>query len=137
MKILCLLPLLATLVLPGQNTPTPPADGSQVAVLSFKGSRSRQAVAGSASDKPLPSRAVTTADKNLERNTRVNDPAGSRDPNAQSSPLLPIFTPLAYDSSQQFFRVRPVPRHRLYRVSKALHASEVSCREAHCSDSGA
>ena len=32
MKTLCLLPLLAILVLPVQNPPTPP-DGSQIAVL--------------------------------------------------------------------------------------------------------
>ena len=84
MKTLCLLPLLAMLVLPVQNPPTPPPDGSQIAVLSFKWSRSRQAAGASASDKPVPSRAVTTADKNLERNARANDPAGKRDPNADT-----------------------------------------------------
>lgn len=84
MKTLCLLPLLGILVLPAQNPPTPPPDGSQIAVLSFKWSKSRQAADASASDKPLPSRAVTTADKNLERNARVNDPAGKRDPNADT-----------------------------------------------------
>jgi hypothetical protein len=84
MKTLCLLPLLAMLVLPVQNPPTPPPDGSQIAVLSFKWSKSRQTSDASASDKPLPSRAVTTADKNLERNARTNDPAGKRDPNADT-----------------------------------------------------
>jgi hypothetical protein len=83
MKTLCLLPLLAMLV-PVQNPPTPPPDGSQIAVLSFKWSRSRQAVDAPAADKPVPSRAVTTADKNLERNARANDPAGKRDPNADT-----------------------------------------------------
>ncbi len=84
MKTLCLLPLLASFVLPVQNPPTPPPDGSQVAVLTFKWSKSRQAAGASDSDKPVPSRAVTTADKNLERNARANDPAGKRDPNADT-----------------------------------------------------
>jgi hypothetical protein len=84
MKTLCLLPLLAMLVLPVQNPPTPPPDGSQIEVLSFKWSKSRQTVDPSASDKPVPSRAVTPDDKNLERNARANDPAGKRDPNADT-----------------------------------------------------
>lgn len=84
MKTLCLLPLLAMLVLPGQNPPTPPPDGSQIAVLSFKWSKSRQTAGASDSDKPVPSRAVTQADKNLDRNARVNDPAGKRDPRADT-----------------------------------------------------
>jgi hypothetical protein len=84
MKTLCLLPLLAMLGLPVQNPPTPPPDGSQIAVLSFKWFKGRQTVDGSASDKPLPTRAVTPADKNLERNARTNDPAGKRDPNADT-----------------------------------------------------
>jgi len=84
MKTLCLLPLLAMLVLPVQNPPTAPPDGSQVAVLTFKWSKSRKTIAASASDNPLPARAVTQADKNLERNARVNDPAGRRDPNADT-----------------------------------------------------
>lgn len=84
MKTLCVLPLLATLILPVQNPPTPPLDGSQIAVLSFKWSKTRQTVDASESDKPLPSRAVTPDDKNLERNARANDPAGKRDPNADT-----------------------------------------------------
>ena len=84
MKTLCLLPLFAMLVLSTQNPPSPPPDGSQIAVLNFKWSRSRQAVDATASDKPVPSRAVTAADKNLERNARVNDPAGKRDANADT-----------------------------------------------------
>ena len=53
MKTLCLLPLLAMLVLPVQNPPTPPADESQIAVLSFKWSKSRQTVGASESDTPV------------------------------------------------------------------------------------
>src|SRR5688572_5796382 len=84
MKTLCLLPLIAMLGLPFQSPPTAAPDGSPITVLTFKWSRSRQAVGTSHSDKPVPSRAVTTADKNLERNARVNDPAGKRDPNADT-----------------------------------------------------
>ena len=84
MKTLCLLPLLAMLVLPVQNPPAAPPDGSPITVLTFKWSKTRQTVGASDSDKPVPSRAVTPADKNLERNARANDPAGKRDPNADT-----------------------------------------------------
>ena len=84
MKTFLLLPLLAMLVFPVQNPQTPPPDGSQIAVLSFKSSKSRQTTDASGTEKPMPARAVTQADKNLERNARVNDPAGTRDPNADT-----------------------------------------------------
>ena len=83
MKTFLLLALLLVLVSTGNQAQTPPADGSQIAVLSFKCSKSRQTT-DTAAEKPLPARAMTQADKNYERNARVNDPAGVRDPNADT-----------------------------------------------------
>ncbi len=83
MKIL-LLPLLTILAFPDRVMQTPTPDGSQIEVLSFKWSRSRQTFAPPADDRPMPARALTQADKNLERNARINDPAGKRDPNADT-----------------------------------------------------
>jgi hypothetical protein len=85
MKTLSLLLLLAMLIFPVQNSQTPPSDGSQISVLSFKWSKSRQTTDKSGPEKPLPARAVTQADKNYDRNARVNDPAGVRDPNADTA----------------------------------------------------
>ena len=84
MKTLLLLPLLAMLAFPDRVVQTGTSDGSQITVLSFKWSRSRQKIDTSAPDKPLPARAITQADKNYDRNVRVNDPAGVRDPNADT-----------------------------------------------------
>ncbi len=83
MKILLLLPLFAMLVFSGHHIQTPP-DGSQITVLSFKWSKGRQTNDTSGPEKPMPARAVTQADKNYDRNARVNDPAGVRDPNADT-----------------------------------------------------
>ena len=84
MKILLLLPLLAMLTFPDRVVQTGTADGSQITVLSFKWSRSHQKIDTSAPEKPLPARAMTQADKNYDRNVRINDPAGVRDPNADT-----------------------------------------------------
>ena len=83
MKTLLLWPLLLMFVLPVQN-PTAPQEVSSVAVLAFKWSRTRQKVTPpdpAANAPAAPVRAVITANKNLERNARINDPAGKRDPN--------------------------------------------------------
>jgi hypothetical protein len=84
MKTLLLLPLFAMLVFSGHHTQTPP-DGSQITVLSFKWSKGRQTTDTSGPEKPMPARAMTQADKNYDRNGRVNDPAGMRDPNADTA----------------------------------------------------
>ena len=83
MKTLLLLPLLSMLVFPGHTTQSPEPDQNQIAVLSFKWSRTRQTT-GPGADKPLPARAMTNADKNFDKNSRINDPAGVRDPNADT-----------------------------------------------------
>ena len=84
MKTLLLLPLLAMLAFPDRLVQTPTADGSQITVLSFKWSKGRQTTDTAGADKPLPARAMTQADKNYDRNLRINDPAGTRDPNADT-----------------------------------------------------
>jgi hypothetical protein len=84
MKTLALLSLFAVLIFPVPNLQTPPPDGSAISVLSFKWTKIHQTIGPSGSDKPLPSRAVTQADKNYDRNARINDPAGKRDPNADT-----------------------------------------------------
>ncbi|MFN2576126.1 MAG: hypothetical protein ABR607_00380 [Pyrinomonadaceae bacterium] len=85
MKTLLLLPVLLMMpAFPDRITQTPTPDGNQITVLSFKWSKNRQTTDTSGPEKPMPVRAMTQADKNYERNARVNDPAGVRDPNADT-----------------------------------------------------
>jgi len=84
MKAFFLLPLFAVLIFPTRNFQTPPADGSQIAVLSFKWSKSRQTINLSKGEDPLPASAMTPNDKAYARSARINDPAGKRDPNADT-----------------------------------------------------
>jgi hypothetical protein len=84
MKTLILLPFLLIFSSTGEHG-TSPDDGSAVVVLGFKWSKSRQAV--EKSPEPInaaPAAAMTQNDRNFERNRRVNDPAGARDPNADT-----------------------------------------------------
>lgn len=83
MRTLLLLPLLLTLVPPGQNA-APPADESSVAVLSFKWEKDRRAVENRDAPSTAPAAAMIPANKNFERNRRINDPVGARDPNADT-----------------------------------------------------
>ena len=85
MKTLWLLPLLAMLAFPDRVVQTPTPDGSQITVLSFKWSKTRQTTDSLGPEKPMPARAMTSADKNYERNARANDPAGARDPTADTA----------------------------------------------------
>ena len=82
MKALFIFPLLTLLVSPFLAQ-TPSTEDSPIIVVSFKWSKVQQTITQSG-DKPLPARAVTTNDKNFERTARVNDPAGMRDPNADT-----------------------------------------------------
>ena len=79
MKTLLLLPLLLVLLTSGQN---PPAsnDASQVVVLSYKWSKTRQTIESDSSAPAAPAAAMTAADKNFERNRRANAPVGEKDP---------------------------------------------------------
>ena len=82
MKAVFILPLLALLGSPiVPQTPTP--DEGPIKVLSFKWSKIQQ-TSSAPSSNPLPARAVNQNDKNFDRNARVNDPAGMRDPNADT-----------------------------------------------------
>jgi len=83
MKALFIVPLLSTLIFSIWVPQTPSADDSQITVLGFKWSKVHQTTVAR-DDRPLPARAVTQNDKNLERTSRINDPAGVRDPNADS-----------------------------------------------------
>ena len=82
MKTLFIFPLLTLLVWPSLRQ-TPTADEGPITVLSFKWSKIQQTTPASGSN-PLPARAVTSNDKNFERTARTNDPAGTRDPNADT-----------------------------------------------------
>jgi hypothetical protein len=79
MRSLLLLPLLVVFALPAQ-------DGSPVTVLSFKWEKSRHVIeTPDNSPTTIPAAdAMAPANRNFRRNVRVNDPAGARDPNADS-----------------------------------------------------
>jgi hypothetical protein len=84
MKIFLLLPLLLTLVVLGQ-TGTPTGDGSSVIVVDSKWSKSRQTIVNPDNSRAAPTQsALLPANRNFERNRRVNDQAGVRDPNADT-----------------------------------------------------
>jgi hypothetical protein len=85
MPTLLLLPLLLLLLALPQN-PTPPkepvsANGTPViAVVSFKWSRIRKTIKGEA-EGVTPAREMIADNKTYQRNARVNQPVGQRDPN--------------------------------------------------------
>jgi hypothetical protein len=83
MKTLLLLPLLLMFVSPGQN---PPASEqvSSVTVLGFKWSRTHQEAktpdpAATAPATPAPE--MLAINKKYQKDARMNDPRGARDPN--------------------------------------------------------
>jgi hypothetical protein len=83
MKTILLWPLLLMFVFPIQN-PIPSQPSSSVTVLSFKWTRTHQNAKTpdpGATGPATPAPAMITANKNFQRNARINDPAGVRDPN--------------------------------------------------------
>ncbi|HVF42032.1 MAG TPA: hypothetical protein VM936_03420 [Pyrinomonadaceae bacterium] len=60
------------------------ADGPTLAVVGFKYSKTRHVIERLDSGATTPAPAMTAANRNFERNRRANDPAGVRDPNADS-----------------------------------------------------
>jgi hypothetical protein len=81
MKAHVIFPLILLISTGVAQTPSP--DAGPVSVVSFKWSKIQRASPASSSN-PLPARAVSPNDKNFERTSRVNDPAGFRDPNADT-----------------------------------------------------
>jgi len=81
-KILLLF-LIPLSLLQGAQTPTV-QDGPPLNVVSFKWSRARQVVDTHQEEPVTPMRAVIPQNKTFARNARINDPAGTRDPNADT-----------------------------------------------------
>ena len=79
MKTLLLLSLLATLVIAFQSN-----EGSPLTVTSFKWSRARRTIQTPEVEGNAPARAMIPQNRNFARNQRINDPAGARDPNADT-----------------------------------------------------
>jgi hypothetical protein len=82
MKTLLVLSLLL-LLLPFQ-TPVATNDGSPLTVTKFKWSHSRYTPQAPEVEGNAPARAMIPQNRNFARNSRVNDPAGARDPNADT-----------------------------------------------------
>lgn len=86
MRFLLLLSLLlpfAAAAAPAQN-PAAPAGGAPVSVLGYRWAKSRQPAPKAEATASGPAAAMTPANRNFERNRRINDPAGVRDPNADT-----------------------------------------------------
>jgi hypothetical protein len=81
---------VAFLVFVSLLTPTAPlaqdakGGGHGLDVLGFKWSKSRQTVERADGSPIAPQPAMTAGNRNFERNRRVNDPVGARDPNAET-----------------------------------------------------
>ena len=83
MRTLMLLALLFTLALCARSGAAQ-TDGPSLAVVGFKHAKTRYTVERADSAATTPAPAMTAANRNFERNRRANDPAGVRDPNADT-----------------------------------------------------
>lgn len=83
MKTLLLLPFLLTTFAPFQGGAVA-GDGSALDVVGYRWTKSRQKVEKPNAQGTAPAAAMTAANRNFERNRRLNDPAGVRDPNADT-----------------------------------------------------
>jgi hypothetical protein len=81
MRTLLLLTFLLSPLSPFQDAA---GDGSALDVVGHKWTKSRQVVEKPDTQGTTPAAAMTAADRNFERNRRVNDPAGVRDPKADT-----------------------------------------------------
>lgn len=81
MKTLLLLSLLLSLLIPFQSQTNP---GSPLTVTSFKWTRERRTIQTPEVEGNAPARAMIPQNRNFARNQRINDPAGTRDPNGDT-----------------------------------------------------
>ena len=83
MKLIFVFAMLFSLLIPYQ-TPDTNNQSSPLTVMSFKWSRERRSVETKTDEGTVPARAMIPQNKNFARNARINDPAGVRDPNADT-----------------------------------------------------
>lgn len=83
MRTLLLLALLFSLALCARSGAAQ-TGGTTLAVVGFKYSKTRHVLERPDSAATTPAPAMTAANRNFERNRRTNDPAGVRDPNADT-----------------------------------------------------
>jgi hypothetical protein len=81
MRTILLLSLLLTPFSPFQSNS---GEGAPLSVVSARWTKIRQRVERPETRGSTPAAAMTPADKNFARNRRINDPAGVRDPNADT-----------------------------------------------------
>lgn len=83
MKLLFVLPILFGLLIPYPVTQSND-ESSPLVVTNFKWSRARRTVETPPPAGTIPARAMIPQNRNFARNARINDPAGVRDPNADT-----------------------------------------------------
>ena len=83
MKTVFLLWLLLSLLVPFQG-PIVSSDNSPLTVTNFKWSKARRNVETAEVEGNAPARAMIPQNRNFARNSRINDPRGVRDPNADT-----------------------------------------------------
>src|SRR5215468_9114053 len=83
MKFLFVFPILFSLLIPYQ-TSNQNTEGAPLTVSSCKWSRVRRNVETPIDDSTAPAQAMIPQNRNFARNARINDPAGVRDPNADT-----------------------------------------------------
>jgi hypothetical protein len=76
--------LLPFLLLTAQAPAQSPNDSAPVVILNFRWARDRQAIENASSASVAPAPAMISENKKYERDKRANDPAGARDPNADT-----------------------------------------------------
>ena len=85
MRKVLLLALISTISLVTYSYQNPPASGpTSMAVLEFKWSKKRQQVEQGSPGYTQPQAMTNPATRNYERNTRINQPRGERDPTADT-----------------------------------------------------
>jgi hypothetical protein len=81
---LLLLPLLLSFAATQSGSSASIDSSAPISVISYKWSKSRRNVEKTEQGSQTPASAMIPANKNFARNARINDPAGVRDPNADT-----------------------------------------------------